>query len=45
MDLKTIEEAFLPYERILRDQEQFRRKIGVKEVDRPTYERYISGPN
>ena len=34
----------MPYERILRDQERFRRKIGVKEVDRPTYERYISGP-
>lgn len=44
MDLKAIEEALLPYEKILQDQERFRRRIGVRETDRPTYERYITGP-
>lgn len=44
MDLKMIERALLPYEKKLRAQERFRRILGVKEVDRPTYEKYITGP-
>lgn len=43
MDLKSLEEALQPYEDILRAQEKFRRRIGVKQVERPTYERYITG--
>lgn len=41
--LDRLERALLPYERRLQRQERFRRSLGVKEVDRPTYERYITG--
>lgn len=44
MDLKMLEEALLPYEKALQYQERFRRCIGVKETDLPTYRRYITGP-
>jgi epoxyqueuosine reductase len=43
MDLTVIDRAFAPFEATLRAQELFRRRIGVKEIDRPTYERYITG--
>ena len=43
MDLRHIEKALVPYEKRLRAQERFRRALGVREVDRPTYERYITG--
>ncbi len=33
-----------PFEKILRTQEAYRRAIGVKLVEKPTYERYIAGP-
>jgi len=39
-----LEKAFSPYEKILRAQERLRRFLGVKEVDHPTYNRYIDGP-
>jgi len=44
MDLRKFEEALLPYEKKLQVQEKLRRFLGVKEVDRPTYENYIIGP-
>lgn len=44
MDLSKLEKALLPFERKLRAQERLRRALGVKEVDVPTYERYIQGP-
>ncbi len=44
MELSPVEEALLPYEKNLRTQEKLRRLLGVKEVDRPTYEQYIIGP-
>ena len=43
MDLKNIDKALKPYEKKLRAQEKFRRTLGVKEVARPTYEKYIIG--
>ena len=39
-----LEQALLPYEKKLRAQENLRRRLGVKEVDRPTYEKDIIGP-
>jgi len=44
MDLRKFDQAFLPFEDKLRAQEELRRRIGVREVERPTYERYITGP-
>ena len=44
MDLKQLEQALQPYEEELRAQEKRRRFLGVREVDRPTYEKYIIGP-
>ena len=44
MDLSQLEKALLPYEEKLRAQERLRRRIGVREVDRPTYEKYIISP-
>ncbi|MFC2007214.1 reductive dehalogenase [Chloroflexota bacterium] len=44
MNLRMLEEALLPYEKKLAAQERLRRQLGVKEVDRPTYEQYITGP-
>ena len=43
MDLRKFDQAFLPFEAKLRAQEELRRRIGVREVDRPTYEKYIIG--
>ncbi len=39
-----LEKALRPYEKKLRRQERFRRILGVREVDRPTYLRYVTGP-
>lgn len=39
-----LEKALQPFEERLRAQEEFRRRLGVKQVDRPTYHRYITGP-
>ncbi len=41
--MRKLEKALLPYEKRLKAQERFRRWLGVKEVERPTYERYITG--
>ncbi len=43
-NFKMLEEALYPYELKLQAQEKLRERLGVKEVDRPTYERYITGP-
>jgi len=43
MDLKMLDRGLLPYEKKLRAQENFRRLIGVKEVEKPTYEKYLVG--
>jgi len=42
--MQRLEQALEPYEKRLRAQERFRRFLGVKEVDQPTYQRYITGP-
>jgi hypothetical protein len=42
--MERLEKALLPYEKQLLHQEKFRKALGVKEVDGPTYERYITGP-
>jgi reductive dehalogenase len=42
--MDRLEKALLPYEKQLQKQERFRKFLGVKEVDRPTYQRYITGP-
>jgi hypothetical protein len=39
-----LERALEPFEEKLKAQEEFRRRLGVKQVDRPTYDRYITGP-
>jgi epoxyqueuosine reductase len=44
MKMKLLEQALLPYELRLQAQESLRKSLGVKEVERPTYERYITGP-
>lgn len=44
MNMKKLEKALLPYEKRLRAQERLRRLLGVKKVDHPTYEQYITGP-
>ena len=44
MRFTMLEKALLPFEKTLRAQERLRRLLGVREVDRPTYERYITGP-
>jgi len=41
---QLLESALQPFEDKLRAQEKFRRRLGVKQVDRPTYDRYITGP-
>ena len=43
-NFRRLEKALWPYEKRLRRMERFRRLLGVKEVERPTYERYITGP-
>lgn len=42
--LDRLEKALLPYEKQLQHQEKFRRFLGVKEVEQPTYQRYVTGP-
>jgi reductive dehalogenase len=42
--MKMLDEVLRPYEKRLAAQERLRRALGVREVDRPTYERYITGP-
>ena len=44
MKLIELEKAWAPYARRLRRQERDRRLLGVKNVSRPTYEKYITGP-
>jgi reductive dehalogenase len=41
--MQRLEKALLPYEKQLQKQEVFRKRLGVKEVDQPTYQRYITG--
>jgi len=43
-DKTYLEKAFLPFEKKLLAQEKLRQFLGVKEVDQPTYNRYITGP-
>ncbi len=42
--LDRLEKALFPYEKQLQHQEKFRRFLGVKEVEQPTYQRYVIGP-
>ncbi len=42
--MQRLEKALLPYEEKLQRQEAFRKGLGVKEVNQPTYQRYITGP-
>lgn len=42
--MERLERALLPYEKRLVAQERFRKFLGVKEVDNPTYQKYIIGP-
>jgi reductive dehalogenase len=42
-DFSQIEKAFYQFEKKLSSQERYRRKLGVREIDRPTYEQYITG--
>jgi reductive dehalogenase len=42
--MERLENALRPYEKRLSAQEKFRKLLGVKEVDQPTYQRYIIGP-
>ncbi|MFH1091049.1 MAG: reductive dehalogenase [Pseudomonadota bacterium] len=46
MTLKNslLEQVLEPFEKKPRAQERLRRRLGVREVERPTYERYITGP-
>ncbi len=44
MDMHRLERILMPYEKRLQAQERFRRFLGVKQVDRPTYDKYITGP-
>jgi reductive dehalogenase len=44
MVFSKLEEALLPYEEKLKAQERWRRLLGVREVERPTYEKDIIGP-
>ena len=42
--MNKLEKALLPYENKLQAQERLRRFLGVRKVNRPTYEKYIIGP-
>lgn len=44
MNLKLFDQALLPYEAKLLARGKMRKRIGVREVERPTYEKYIIGP-
>lgn len=43
MNYAMLEKTLRPYEKKLKKQERFRKLLGVRDVDRPTYERYITG--
>ncbi|MDH4265172.1 MAG: reductive dehalogenase [Deltaproteobacteria bacterium] len=43
-EMQKLEDALRPYEKKLQSQEKLRRLLGVNEVERPTYERYIIKP-
>lgn len=43
MVFKRLNKVLVPYEKKLRVQERRRRFLGVKKIDRPTYEKYITG--
>jgi reductive dehalogenase len=42
--MDRLKKALLPYEKQLQRQEKLRKWLGVREVDQPTYQRYITGP-
>ena len=42
--LRILDAGLEPYEKKLRAMGDRRRRLGVKKVERPTYERYITGP-
>ena len=42
-DMSNLERALGPYEKELRSQERLRKVLGVRSVDQPTYERYVTG--
>jgi ferredoxin len=44
MSLSMLGKALLPYELRLQAQERLRRLLGVREVEQPTYDKYIKGP-
>jgi ferredoxin len=44
VNITELEKALEPFETKLRAQARWRRRLGVKRVERPTYERYIVGP-
>jgi len=44
MNMERLEKALLPYELRLQAQEKLRRVLGVRQVDRPTYGKYVIGP-
>lgn len=44
VEITELEKPLEPFENKLRAQERRRRRLGVKTVGRPTYERYIVGP-
>jgi len=44
MNLSQFDQALLPYEAKLVWQEKLRKRIGVQEVEQPTYAKYIIGP-
>lgn len=44
MNMHKLGKSLLPYEKKLQAQERLRRLLGVKQVDRPTYEKYITCP-
>lgn len=44
MDLRQFDQALFPYEAKLVAQEKLRNRIGVREVEQPTYIKYIIGP-
>ncbi|MBW2065503.1 MAG: hypothetical protein JRJ03_11295 [Deltaproteobacteria bacterium] len=41
--LLRLEKALLPYQKKLKAQERFRRLLGVRQVEAPTYQKYIIG--
>ncbi len=44
MNIHKLEKGPLPYEKKLKVQEMLRRLLGVRQVDRPTYGKYITSP-